>query len=79
MAIKKITGALEQRGRQAHPRSSARAPSHLKHENVIRIVDVVAPPALEEFTDVYVKHTKRLMSASMSGTSGHPEQPAVER
>ena len=55
VAIKKIT-AFENAVDAKRTLREIKLLRHLKHENVIRIVDVVAPPALEEFTDVYVMY-----------------------
>ena len=56
VAIKKITIAFENAVDAKRTLREIKLLRHLKHENVIRIVDVVAPPALEEFTDVYVMY-----------------------
>ena len=56
VAIKKITNAFENAVDAKRTLREIKLLRHLKHENVIRIVDVVAPPALEEFTDVYVMY-----------------------
>ena len=54
VAIKKITGAFENETDSRRTLREIKLLKHLQHENVIALVDVLLPPSLAEFNDVYL-------------------------
>ncbi len=54
VAIKKIPGAFEDLIDAKRIVREIRLLRHFDHENVIKIVDILPPPSLEEFEDVYI-------------------------
>eukprot|EP00958_Prasinococcus_capsulatus_P010319 scaffold1006_cov408-Prasinococcus_capsulatus_cf.AAC.12 len=54
VAIKKITGAFENVTDARRTLREIKVLKHLKHENVIALVDVMLPDSLEGFDDIYL-------------------------
>jgi mitogen-activated protein kinase 1/3 len=54
VAIKKIPGAFEDLIDAKRIVREIRLLRHFSHENVIKIVDILPPPSLSDFEDVYI-------------------------
>jgi mitogen-activated protein kinase 1/3 len=54
VAIKKIPGAFEDLIDAKRIVREIRLLRHFNHENVIKIVDLLPPPSLNDFEDVYI-------------------------
>ena len=76
VAIKKIANAFENAVDAKRTLREMKLLRHLKHENVIRIVDVVRPKkSVPDYNDVYVMY--ELMDTDLP--SDHPVKPTPQR
>lgn len=60
VAIKKIGNAFDNATDARRTMREIQLLRHLRHENVIALLDVMQPPSLAEFSDVYLVYEVRL-------------------